>query len=177
MPLDHDDDATARRTAAGGVLSTIYGPRRWKRHHIPSSCQGICSIQSGIVFMDALTHLERAADQCSSIAMTMLGRNNEAIMSNHHDYLYELHASGDQVEPAERPRGARSIFVPLQRDQNTSPPHCIKSWPADSGGALVTTHKVQGNFSARHTVDKRQRGCYDKAAQLYNAFCRIYIGP
>ncbi len=112
--LDHDDDATARRIEP---LEEVIDDMvlLLKKRHTDRLCQGICSIQSGIVFMDALTHLERAADQCSSIAMTMLGRNNEAIMSNHHDYLHELHASGDQSYLAEQAARRKEYLVPLQQ--------------------------------------------------------------
>ena len=58
--------------------------------------QGICTVDTSLVFMEVLTLLERAADQCSSIAMLMLGRHNEDIMKNHHLYLQELHESGDR---------------------------------------------------------------------------------
>ena len=112
--LEHDDDATARRIEP---LEEVIDDMvlLLKKRHTDRLCQGICSIQSGIVFMDALTHLERAADQCSSIAMTMLGRNNEAIMSNHHDYLHELHASGDQSYLAEQAARRKEYLVPLQQ--------------------------------------------------------------
>ena len=46
---------------------------------------GACSVSSGLVFMDALTYLERASDQCSSIAVQMLARNDENILHNHYD--------------------------------------------------------------------------------------------
>ena len=38
--------------------------------------------------------LERAADQCSSIALLMLARENESIKKNHHAYLQSLHSDG-----------------------------------------------------------------------------------
>ena len=44
---------------------------------------GSCTISSGLVFMEALTHLERVSDHCSSVAITMLARNNESILLNH----------------------------------------------------------------------------------------------
>ena len=56
---------------------------------------GSCSVGSGLVFMEALTHLERAGDQCSSIAVLMLARQNEAILHNHYDYLRQVHAGND----------------------------------------------------------------------------------
>lgn len=72
-----------------------------KNRHTARLCQGICSIDAGLVFMDILTYMERVADQCSNIALLMLGKNNEEIMKNHHLYLQELHASEDQSYLAE----------------------------------------------------------------------------
>jgi len=65
---------------------------------------GACSIGSGLVFMEALTYLERASDQCSSIAVMMLARNNEDILQNHYDYLREIHAGNDVAYLSERER-------------------------------------------------------------------------
>lgn len=67
-----------------------------RNRHTDRLCQGVCAISSGLIFMDVLTYMERTADQCSSIAMLLLGRTNEEIMKNHHAYLLELHASGDK---------------------------------------------------------------------------------
>ena len=86
-----------------------------KNRHTDRLCQGICSINSGLIFMDALTHLERAADQCSSIAMLLLGRNNEEIMKNHHLYLRELHESEDQSYVAEHENRKKQYLVPLEK--------------------------------------------------------------
>ena len=73
-----------------------------KNRHTARLCQGICNINAGLIFMDMLTHLERTADQCSSIAMLILSKNNEEIMKNHHAYLQELHMSADQSYLAEQ---------------------------------------------------------------------------
>lgn len=85
-----------------------------KNRHTARLCQGICSINSGIIFMDALTHLERAADQCSSIAMLILGRNNDQIMQNHHQYLQKLHEGGDQSYLAEQKNRREQYLRPLE---------------------------------------------------------------
>ena len=69
---------------------------------------------TGLVFMDALTTMERAADQCSSIAMLMLGRNNEEILKNHHLYLHELHHNGDQSYRAEMENRREQYLIPLK---------------------------------------------------------------
>ena len=57
---------------------------------------GSCSVGAGLVFMEALTYLERTSDQCSSIAVLMLARENEEIAKNHYDYLRLLHEGNDQ---------------------------------------------------------------------------------
>lgn len=85
-----------------------------KNRHTARLCQGICSINSGLIFMDMLTYFERAADQCSNIAMQMLGKNNEEIMKNHHLYLQELHATDDKAYLAEQENRRAQYLVPLE---------------------------------------------------------------
>ncbi len=85
-----------------------------KNRHTERLCQGICSIDSGLCFMDMLTYFERTADQCSSMAMLILARSNEEIMKNHHLYLHELHASGDQSYNAEQENRRVQYLVPLE---------------------------------------------------------------
>ncbi len=85
-----------------------------KDRHTARLCQGICCIDSGLIFMDILTYYERTADQCSSIAMLLLSKNNEAISKNHHLYLQELHASTDQSYLAEQENRRLQYLVPLE---------------------------------------------------------------
>ena len=86
-----------------------------KDRHTARLCDGICSIGSGLIFMDMLTYFERAADQCSNIAMLMLSKNNEEIMKNHHLYLQELHASADQSYLAEQANRTEQYLEPLKK--------------------------------------------------------------
>ena len=88
-----------------------------KDRHTKRLKNGCCSISSGLVFMEALTHLERASDHCSSIAVMMLARNDEAILQNHHDYLRELHQGNDEVYRAERNRRREQYIKPLKEIQ------------------------------------------------------------
>jgi len=85
-----------------------------KDRHTKRLKQGACSVGSGLVFMEMLTYLERASDQCSSIAMMMLARNNEAILQNHHEYLREIHAGNDAKYNAEKDRRRDQYIVPLK---------------------------------------------------------------
>ena len=111
--LDSENEYSARRIEPlEEVIDDIV--LLLKNRHTDRLCQGICSINSGLIFMDMLTYFERAADQCSSIAMLMLGKNNEEIMKNHHMYLQELHASDDQSYLAEQENRRVQYLVPLQ---------------------------------------------------------------
>ena len=76
---------------------------------------GTCSVGTGLIFMEALTHLERASDQCSSIAVMMLARNNEAILHNHYDYLREIHQGKDSVYKAEMEHRREQYIKPLKQ--------------------------------------------------------------
>ena len=75
---------------------------------------GTCSVGTGLVFMEALTYLERASDQCSSIAVMMMARDNEAILQNHYDYLREIHAGNDAAYNAEKSRRREQYITPLK---------------------------------------------------------------
>ena len=78
---------------------------------------GACNVSSGLVFMDVLTYMERASDQCSSIAVSMLARNNESILVNHYDYLREVHQGNDAAYIAERERRRDQYITPLKAIQ------------------------------------------------------------
>ena len=75
--------------------------RLLKDRHTKRLKNGSCSITSGLIFIDALTHLERVSDHCSSIAVLMLARNNKEILANHYDYVRQLHEGTDKHYAAE----------------------------------------------------------------------------
>ncbi len=85
-----------------------------RERHAARLREGICVVDAGLIFLEALTHLERTADQCSSIALQFLGRNNAEIMKNHHKYLTELHASGDGSYLAEQEMRRAQYLVALE---------------------------------------------------------------
>ena len=76
---------------------------------------GTCTISTGLVFMEALTHLERAADHCSSIGVMMLAREDDAILHNHHKFLHELHEGGDADYRTESDRRRAQYLAPLMQ--------------------------------------------------------------
>lgn len=85
-----------------------------KNRHTDRLCKGVCSINGGLIFMDILTYLERTADQCSNIAMLLLGKNDEEISKNHHLYMQELHTSSDQSYLAEQENRKAQYLTPLK---------------------------------------------------------------
>lgn len=64
--------------------------------HINRLKSGECTVNAGIVFIETLTYLERASDQCSSVAILQMSKNNPQIRQNHHDYIRTLHEETDQ---------------------------------------------------------------------------------
>ena len=88
-----------------------------RNRHTERLCQGKCSINSGLIFLDMLTQLERAADQCSSIAILFLGKTNQEILKNHHLYLQKLHSSNDQPYVEEQERRRAQYLAPLENIQ------------------------------------------------------------
>ena len=85
-----------------------------KDRHIARLKNGSCTIGAGLVFIEVLTHMGRAADQCSSIAVFLLGRHNEEILSNHHAYLHELHKGNDAYYASEFAARRREFLDPIE---------------------------------------------------------------
>ena len=85
-----------------------------KDRHTKRLKTGACNVSGGLVFMEMLTYMERASDQCSSIAVMMLARNNEAIKHNHYDYLREIHSGNDAAYREEHERRREQFITPLK---------------------------------------------------------------
>ena len=88
-----------------------------KDRHTKRLKTGACTVNSGLVFMEALTYLERAADHCSSIAVMMLARTNKDILHNHHEYLHEIHTGEDQDYRKLRDERREQYLLPLKNIQ------------------------------------------------------------
>ena len=88
-----------------------------KDRHTKRLKSGACSIGSGLIFMEILTYLERASDQCSSIAVMMLARTNEEILQNHYDYLRAIHEGNDAAYRKERELRRQQYIKPLKEIQ------------------------------------------------------------
>lgn len=64
--------------------------------HMDRMTKGICDVFNGIQFQNILLNLERISDQCSDLAVYLLGRHNPEIVGNEHKYLHDLHHSNDE---------------------------------------------------------------------------------
>ena len=114
--ITHDDNERAK--AIEPLEETIDDMIMMLRdRHTKRLKAGACSVESGLVFMEILVYLERASDQCSSIAVMMLARNNEHILQNHYDYLNEIHAGSDDDFNNARIKRREQYIKPLKEIQ------------------------------------------------------------
>lgn len=67
---------------------------RLKVLHIERLKDGKCTIDAGLIFLEALTNLERIADHCSNAAVYIIGHHTKKDM-NRHDYLKRVHENED----------------------------------------------------------------------------------
>ena len=67
-----------------------------RSHHVYRMTRHICDAFRGIEFQNILTYLERISDQCSDLAVYLLGRYDSAIDGREHQYIHELHHSDDR---------------------------------------------------------------------------------
>ena len=81
-----------------------------KNRHIRRLRDGNCNTYTGLVYVDALTNIERISDQCSNIAIYTLARRDEHIMQNRHEYIQKLHEGGDAFYNREYHR-QREIYL------------------------------------------------------------------
>ena len=88
-----------------------------KDRHTKRLKKGECSVDTGLIFMESLTYLERASDHCSSIAVMMLARYDESILRNHHDYLTGVHTGNDVFYNEEEARRREQYIDPLMAIQ------------------------------------------------------------
>lgn len=109
---NHDENAARRIEPLEETIDDMV--LLLKNRHTERLCQGICVVNSGIIFMEMLTHLERTADQCSNIAMLVLGLTNEAVFRSHHDYIQNLHSAADRSYLEEQENRRLQYLVPLE---------------------------------------------------------------
>ena len=67
-----------------------------RERHVFRMTHGQCDVFNGIEFQNILLNLERISDQCSDLAVYMLGRTDDSINGKEHQYIDDLHHSDDQ---------------------------------------------------------------------------------
>ncbi len=72
-----------------------------RQRHFDRVKAGKCSVSAGIFFFDALINLERLGDQCSDIAVYVLGLKDPKIVGNEHEYIRNLHHEQNEEYRAE----------------------------------------------------------------------------
>lgn len=65
-----------------------------KSIHIERAKTGVCSIESGVNFLDILTNAERISDHCSNIAIYLIADHVHYNNLKKHEYLDKLHKNG-----------------------------------------------------------------------------------
>ena len=62
-----------------------------RERHILRLKNGVCAIESGIIFLEILTNLERISDHCSNIAARIVGKESEDDHFDAHEFRRNMH--------------------------------------------------------------------------------------
>ncbi len=68
-----------------------------RNNHVKRVRDGKCTIYAGLTFLDILVNIERISDQCSNLGVYTLSLSDSSIMSNHHEYIHQLHQGTDEA--------------------------------------------------------------------------------
>ena len=63
--------------------------------HMIRMTENKCDVFSGTYYQNILLNLERVSDQCSDLAVYLLGRHDDTISGKEHQYLHNLHHSNN----------------------------------------------------------------------------------
>lgn len=67
-----------------------------KSRHIKRLQKGTCSMETGFIYIDLLTSLERVSDHCSNVAVCLIQVNDDNFET--HEYLRTVKTSGDEFD-------------------------------------------------------------------------------
>lgn len=62
-----------------------------RERHILRLKDGVCGIESGIIFLEILTNLERISDHCSNVAARIVGRESDDAHFDAHEFRRNMH--------------------------------------------------------------------------------------
>ena len=80
--FENDDIALARQVEPLEEVIDIM-VEKLRDQHIKRLKNGICSIDTGVVFLDVLNNVERISDHCSNIAARLIGMNQGEDYDSH----------------------------------------------------------------------------------------------
>ena len=112
----HDEDLARSIEPLEEVIDDMV--QYLSNNHIDRLKSGECLPATGLYFMETLTYLERASDQCSSVAMLLLAIHDPKIRKNHHEYIHQLHKEKE---------GAYADQIAARRQQYLEPLVSIKA--------------------------------------------------
>lgn len=90
---------------------------RLKDMHVERLKVGECNIHSGIVFLEILTNLERIADHCSNIGLSIIGNKDERARYESHEYIKRAHEAGDSDYVANYQNYMSKYYNAIQSDR------------------------------------------------------------
>ena len=91
-----------------------------RSRHVFRMTNNLCDPMGGIEYQNILQHLERISDQCSDLAVYMLGRTDASVYGKEHQYIHQLHHS-DNKEYAREFNADYETFFGLLKSINPSP--------------------------------------------------------
>ena len=80
--------------------------------------QALRGSDAGFLFIETLTNIERASDQCSNIGLHILAVENRAISNNRHAYLHTLHHGDNEVYQSDFQRRKEQYLSRLTKDRS-----------------------------------------------------------
>lgn len=85
-----------------------------RSRHVYRMTHQLCNAADGLNYQNILLHLERISDQCSDLAVYMLGRFDDAISGREHLYIHNLHHSDNKEYLDAYSAHCRRLFALLE---------------------------------------------------------------
>lgn len=87
---------------------------RLKENHLSRLEKGNCNIESGTIFLNALSDIERISDTCSNIGEATIARVLPEYAGNMHKYMHQLHQGKDDKFNKEYEEAHKKYFNELE---------------------------------------------------------------
>jgi len=89
-----------------------------KDFHLKRLRNGQCNVDSGFVFMEMLTNIERISDQCSNIGLHTMGLYDPVVNEMHHLYVSQLHTGDNKTYQMELEKASKKYLTRLSETEN-----------------------------------------------------------